>query len=46
MLVDMKILVNGAADFVGFYVSHQLLEHGYKVCGIDNLNEYCSVQLK
>lgn len=42
----MKILVTGAAGFIGMYVSKQLVELGHEVVGIDNLNDYYDVQLK
>ena len=42
----MKILVTGAAGFIGMYVSKLLLERGDEVVGIDNLNDYYDVQLK
>lgn len=41
-----KILVTGAAGFIGFHVSKRLLESGVQVVGIDNINEYYSVKLK
>lgn len=41
-----KILVTGAAGFVGFYLSQQLLANGETVIGIDNLNDYYDVSLK
>lgn len=41
-----RILVTGAAGFIGYHVSHALLQQGYAVIGIDNLNDYYSVQLK
>ncbi|PSB03047.1 NAD-dependent epimerase [Merismopedia glauca] len=42
----MKILVTGAAGFIGFHVSKYLLDRGDEVIGIDNLNDYYDVQLK
>jgi UDP-glucuronate 4-epimerase len=42
----MTILVTGAAGFIGFHVSHRLLARGEQVIGIDNVNDYYSVQLK
>ncbi len=42
----MKILVTGAAGFIGFFVAHQLAERGDQVVGIDNLNDYYDVRLK
>ncbi|QGQ22280.1 NAD-dependent epimerase/dehydratase family protein [Gimesia benthica] len=41
-----QILVTGAAGFIGFHVTSQLLEQGHHVTGIDNLNSHYSVQLK
>ena len=40
------ILVTGAAGFIGFHLCSKLLSNGYKVFGIDNLNDYYSVHLK
>lgn len=42
----MTILVTGAAGFIGYHLSARLLSRGEKVVGIDNLNDYYSVQLK
>lgn len=42
----MKILVTGAAGFIGFHVSQWLSERGDEVVGIDNLNDYYEVSLK
>lgn len=42
----MKILVTGAAGFIGFYVSKKLIENGHEVVGLDNINDYYDVPLK
>ncbi len=42
----MKILVTGAAGFIGSHVSTQLLDRGDEVIGLDNLNNYYDVRLK
>jgi UDP-glucuronate 4-epimerase len=42
----MKILVTGAAGFIGSTLSLRLLARGDEVVGLDNLNDYYSVQLK
>lgn len=42
----MKILVTGAAGFVGFHASMRLLNGGHEIVGIDNLNPYYDVRLK
>ena len=41
-----KILVTGAAGFIGFHVSQELLNRGHAITGIDNLNDYYDVELK
>jgi UDP-glucuronate 4-epimerase len=41
-----RILVTGAAGFIGFHLTKKLCENGYSVVGIDNLNDYYSVELK
>ena len=41
-----KILVTGVAGFIGFHLSKSLLEDGYEVLGIDNLNDYYDPKLK
>ena len=42
----MKILVTGAAGFIGSHTAQRLLARGYQVVGLDNLNEYYDVTLK
>ncbi len=42
----MKILVTGAAGFIGFHLVSQLLAKNHIVVGIDNLNDYYDPQLK
>ena len=41
-----KILVTGAAGFIGWKTSEKLLERGFEVIGIDNMNNYYDVRLK
>jgi len=42
----MKVLVTGAAGFIGMHCAKRLLERGDEVVGVDNLSAYYSVQLK
>lgn len=42
----MKFLVTGVAGFIGSFVAKRLIDEGYDVIGIDNLNEYYDVSLK
>jgi UDP-glucuronate 4-epimerase len=42
----MKVLVTGAAGFIGFHVAKELLARGDTVIGIDNINDYYDVTLK
>ena len=42
----MRVLITGAAGFIGFHVSRNLLARGEHVLGIDNLNDYYDPQIK
>lgn len=42
----MKVLVTGAAGFIGMHTALRLLERGDEVIGLDNLNDYYEVSLK
>ena len=42
----MKVLVTGAAGFIGMHVAERLLARGDAVVGLDNLNDYYDPQLK
>lgn len=41
-----KILVTGAAGFIGYHLCNKLLEMNYQVVGLDNINDYYDVNLK
>tara|TARA_R110002111_G_scaffold194391_1_gene260567 strand:- start:362 stop:1387 length:1026 start_codon:yes stop_codon:yes gene_type:complete len=42
----MKILVTGAAGFIGFFTSKALINNGHTVVGLDNINDYYDINLK
>ena len=42
----MEILVTGAAGFIGFHISSQLIKKGHKVVGVDNINNYYDTKIK
>ena len=46
MTMSSKILVTGAAGFIGFHTVLRLLERGEEVVGIDNINPYYDTKLK
>ena len=42
----MKILVTGAAGFIGYHLCEALISNGYDVVGLDNINDYYDINLK
>ncbi len=42
----MKILITGTAGFIGFHTAKHLLEEDHQIVGLDNVNDYYSVELK
>jgi UDP-glucuronate 4-epimerase len=42
----MKILITGAAGFIGFHTVNKFIDEGHEVVGLDNINDYYSPQLK
>ncbi|WP_404322730.1 SDR family NAD(P)-dependent oxidoreductase [Cytobacillus firmus] len=44
--LSKTFLITGAAGFIGYYLSKKLLDQGYQVVGIDNVNDYYDVNLK
>ena len=44
--MSKKILITGAAGFIGFHLSKRLIQEDYKVTGIDNMSDYYDVDLK
>ena len=42
----MKILITGAAGFIGYHLCRSLLKEGHQILGVDNLNNYYSQNLK
>lgn len=42
----MKVLITGAAGFIGFHTVEMYLQMGYEVIGLDNINSYYDVELK
>ena len=42
----MRILVTGAAGFIGYHVCQRLLNDAHILVGVDNLNDYYDVTLK
>ncbi len=44
--MDRSVLITGAAGFIGWKTCRRFLESGYRVTGIDNMNDYYDVKLK
>ena len=44
--MSQNILITGSAGFIGFHLCKRLIEEGYKVIGIDNINDYYDTHLK
>jgi len=42
----MRVLVTGAAGFIGYHTASRLIDRGHEVIGLDNLNSYYDVSLK
>ena len=42
----MKVIITGAAGFIGYHLSFKLLLNNVEVIGIDNLNDYYDIKLK
>ena len=43
---NISFLITGSAGFIGFHLSKKLLDQGYRVVGIDNINDYYDTSLK
>ena len=41
-----KVMITGAAGFIGYHLARRLLKEGFSVFGVDNLNDYYDVRLK
>ena len=42
----MKVLVTGCVGFIGFHLSQKLTSKGYKVIGVDSINNYYGTKIK
>ena len=43
---ENKLLITGAAGFIGFHLTKSLLNDGFEIYGIDNVNDYYDTSLK
>ena len=41
-----KIFITGSSGFIGFHLSKKFLDHGFRVHGLDSMNNYYDVSLK
>lgn len=47
MKIDYQnALITGSAGFIGFHLAKKLLDAGYQIIGVDNINDYYDIQLK
>jgi UDP-glucuronate 4-epimerase len=46
MSEQKTVIVTGAAGFIGYHVSKRLLDYGFSVVGVDNINDYYDISLK
>lgn len=46
VMPNTTLLITGAAGFIGFHLSKSLLNQGYHIAGVDNLNDYYDMSLK
>lgn len=44
--MNNKILITGAAGFIGYHLCERMIQEGYQVVGLDNINDYYDVNLK
>lgn len=44
--MELKVLITGSAGFIGFHFTNRLLDSGFNVVGLDNLNVYYDISLK
>ena len=42
----MRLLITGSAGFIGYHLCKSLLDDGYEIIGIDNINDYYDQKLK